>query len=403
MRRFYNYTSPVKWSRSSQQPHQGSHLRASLLTLRSFTVDADSKSPTKNNFEQDYLLKYQGRIPLPRKKFERVPAGQGLLFEMLPDTSKMISKKLLLEKWDKHVDKHSGESYITNNSEPFDGQSERLFKLEEEFRREQQKSTEAQAEFKREQQKSTEAQAEFKREQQKSTEAQAEFKREQQKSAEMKRAWDKERQEINMGEFIRAKIYLVRLSHENNTKVRIDLSPLEKRLAEERNRNAHRLDLSISIKQVTQHKCLNLGLIFQALYGISQEEVKSLLEMDKQCGGMFQVESIVGYHGTLYARKIPSGFLQPFKQWLEAVRKVKSQIDDTIRLDACQEDTVTACSALISRVDDTLLQEVGRLGQICKERYEGDNNQSGIRTHGHDESIMEDLKERGLLSKFRAI
>lgn len=47
MRRFYNYTSPVKWSRSSQQPHQGSHLRASLLTLRSFTVDADSKSPTK--------------------------------------------------------------------------------------------------------------------------------------------------------------------------------------------------------------------------------------------------------------------------------------------------------------------------------------------------------------------
>ena len=287
----------------------------------------------------------------------------------------MISKKLLLEKWDKHVDKHSGESYITNNSEPFDGQSERLFKLEEEFRREQQKSTEAQAEFKREQQK----------------------------SAEMKRAWDKERQEINMGEFIRAKIYLVRLSHENNTKVRIDLSPLEKRLAEERNRNAHRLDLSISIKQVTQHKCLNLGLIFQALYGISQEEVKSLLEMDKQCGGMFQVESIVGYHGTLYARKIPSGFLQPFKKWLEAVRKVKSQIDDTIGLDACQEDTVTACSALISRVDDTLLQEVGRLGQICKERYEGDNNQSGIRTHGHDESIMEDLKERGLLSKFRAI
>lgn len=273
----------------------------------------------------------------------------------------MISKKLSLEKWDKHVDKHSGESYITNNSEPFDGQSERLFKLETEFRREQQKS------------------------------------------AEMRTAWDKERQEINMGEFIRAKIYLLRLSHKDNTKVRIDLSPLEKRLAEDRNRNAHRLDLSISIKQVTQHKCLNLGLIFQALYGISQEEVKSLIEMDKQCGGMFQVESIVGCHGTLYARKIPSGFLQPFKQWLEAVRKVKSQIDDTTGLDACQEYTVTACSALISRVDDTLLQEVGRLGQICKERYEGDNNQSGIRTHGHDELIMEDLKERGLLSKFRAI
>ncbi|TEY66790.1 hypothetical protein BOTCAL_0131g00010, partial [Botryotinia calthae] len=251
--------------------------------------------------------------------------------------------------------------------------------------------------------KSAEMQTAWETERGKSAEIQTAWETERGKSAEMQTAWDKERQEINMGEFIKAKIYLLRLSREDNTKFWIELSPLEKKFAEERNRNAHRLDLAISIKQVTIHKGLNLGLIFQALYGISQEEVKDLLEMDKRCGGMLQVESIVGCHGTLYSRRIPSRFRQPFKQWLEAVREAKSQIDNTTGPDACEEDTVTACSALISRIDDTLLQEVKRLGQICKERYEGDNNQSGIRTQDHDEAIIEDLKERGLLSKFREI
>ncbi|KAF5876245.1 uncharacterized protein Bfra_002647 [Botrytis fragariae] len=352
MHRFCNFVSRSKLSKwNVKKLRQPSHLGASLSTMRFFTISVDSGIPTKNNFEQDCLLKHQGRIHLPPKKFERVPAEQGLLCEMLPNTPKMISRKLSAEKWNKHIDKHSGESFITNNPEPFDRQSEVLFKLAHDF-------------------------------------------------AEMKTAWQKERGEINIGEFIKAKQFLSRLSCKGIANSRMPLSPQEETLAEERNRNAHRLDLLISIKQVTKYGHLNYGLIFQALYGISLEEVKHLLEMDKRCNGMFQVESIVECHGTLYARQIPSRFLQPFKQWLGGVRKVKSQIDDIV---ACQGHTATTCSALISRVDDKLLQEVERLSQICKETYESDNSHPAKRTKHHDEAITRDLKERGLLSKFRVI
>ncbi|KAF7959829.1 hypothetical protein EAE96_001434 [Botrytis aclada] len=346
MRRFYNSTSLMKGVWSGQH-HRVSHLRASLLTLRSFTIDAE------NNSEQDCLLKYQGRIPLPPKQFESVPAGQGLLCEMLPDTPKMISRKLSVEKWDKHVDTHSGESYVTNNSEPFDRQSERIAKLEL-----------------------------------------------------MQTTWDKERQELNMGELIRAKKFFSRISCEGNAKSWIKLSAQEESFAETRNRNAHRLDLSISMKQVTEYKHMNLGLIFEALYGIQLEELQHLLEMDKRCGGIFQVESIVGCHGTLYARQRPSRFLQPFKQWLEAVRKAKSQIQDKMGPAACQEHnatTTTTCLALVSRIDDELLQEVKRLSQICEERYKDENSQLRERTRHHKNAITKDLRERGLLSEFRVI
>lgn len=294
---------------------------------------------------------------------------------MLPDAPEIISRKLSTEKWDKHVDKYSGELFITNNSEPFDRQSQILFGLQTEIRKVAQKCVEIGITI--EEQK--------------------------QKSAKMEITIEREKQEINMGEFIKAKEFFSRLSCERNW---IKLSLQEEILAENRNRNAHRLDLLISIKQVTdntQYRDLNLGLVFEALYSISQEEVKHLLKLDKRCHRTFQVEKIVGYHGTLYARQIPSRFLQPFKQWLEGVRKVKSQIDDAVELAASQGCTATTISALNSSVDDKLLQEVKRLGQICEETYEDDNKQAAKRTNAHNEAIMTDLRERELLSKFEAI
>ncbi|TGO82877.1 hypothetical protein BPOR_0741g00090 [Botrytis porri] len=362
MHRFCNFVSRSKLSKwSIEKLRQPSHPGSSLSSMRFFTIDVDSETPTKNNFEQDCLLKYQGRIHLPSKKFERVPAGQGLLCEIFPDTPKIISRKLSTEEWDKHIDMYSGESFITNNSEPFDRQSQMLLGLHTRI------SKAAQA------------------------------------LEETKTTWEKERREINIGEFIKAKQFLSRLSCRGIAKFRMKLSAQEETLAEERNRNAHRLDLLISIKEVAKYEHLNFGLVFQALYGISREEVKHLLKMDKRCNGIFQVESIVECHGTLYARQIPSRFLQPFKQWLEGVRKVKSQIDNTVGLAACQGHTVTTCSALISRVDDKLLQEVKRLSQVCKEMYESDNSLPAKRTNAHNEAIIGDLRERELLLKFRAL
>ncbi|THV50737.1 hypothetical protein BGAL_0138g00160 [Botrytis galanthina] len=459
MHRFRNFIPRSKLSKwSIKKLHQPSHLGASLSTTRFFTIDVDSEIPTKNNFEHDCLLKYQGRIHLPPKEFERVPAGQSLLCEMLPDAPEIISRKLSTEKWDKHVDKYSGELFITNNSEPFDRQSQILFGLQTKIREvaqkcvemgitieeqkqksakmeitvegekqkcvemgitiegekqksaemeitieeQKQKSAKMEITIEREKQKSAKTEITIEREKQKSAKMEITIEREKQKSAKLKTGWEKERQEINMGEFIKAKKFFSSLSRGRN---RRKLSPQEEILAANRNRNAHRLDLLISIKQVTdtQYRDLNLGLVFEALYGISQEEVKHLLKLDKRCHRTFQVEKIVGYHGTLYARQIPSRFLQPFKQWLEGVRKVKSQIDDAVELAACQGRTATIISALNSSVDDKLLQEVKRSGRICKETYEDDNKQAAKRTNAHDEAIMTDLRERELLSKFKAI
>ncbi|KAF7884817.1 hypothetical protein EAF00_010635 [Botryotinia globosa] len=384
MHRFCNFIPRSKLSKwSIKKLHQTSHPGASPSTTRVFNIGVDSEIPTKINFQQDCLVKYQGRIHLPPKKFERVPAAQSLPCEMLPDAPKIISRKLSMEKWDKHVDKYSGESFITNNPEPFDRQSQMLLGLHTEIREVAQKRVEMEIAI--EEQK------------QKRVEMGITIEREKQKSAEFRTGWENDRQEINMGEFIKAKQFFLRLSCERN---RIKLSQLEQILAENRNRNAHRLDLLISIKQVTEYRDLNFGLVFEALYGISQEEVKHLLKLDKRCHRKFQVEKIVGYHGTLYARQIPSRFLQPFKQWLEGVRKVKSQIDDATGLAAGQRCTARTFSALISRVDDELLQEVKRSGQICEETYEDDNRQTAERTH---EAIITDLRERELLSKFEAI
>ncbi|KAF7927922.1 hypothetical protein BELL_0059g00120 [Botrytis elliptica] len=401
MHRFRNSVSGSKLSKwSLKKLHQPSHLGGSLSTTRFFTIDVDGGIPTKNRFEQDCLLKYQSRIHLPPKTFEGVPAGQGLLCEILPDAPKIISRKLSTEKWDKHIDQYSGESFITNNSEPFDRQSQMLLGLHTEISQVAQKCAKLEITVEEEKKKSAQLETTVEEGKKKSAKMEIITMREKQKSAEVKKRWEKERQEINMGEFIKAKKFFSRLSCERNW---IKLSPQEEIFAENRNRNAHRLDLLISMKQVTEYPDLNFGLVFEALYGISQEEVKHLLKLDKRCNKIFQVESIVGYHGTLYARQIPSRFLQPFKHWLEGVRKVKSQIDDEIGLAAGQRHTAATFSALVSRVDDKLLQELKRLGRICKETYEDDNRQTAKRTHDHDEAIMTDLRERELLSKFKAM
>ncbi|KAF7940163.1 uncharacterized protein EAE98_000290 [Botrytis deweyae] len=219
-----------------------------------------------------------------------------------------------------------------------------------------------------------------------------------QDSEEMRTIWEKEKQEMNMGEFLKAQQLLFRLSRNGKKNY---WKELWSAISESRNRNVHKLDLLISIKQVTEYKDLNFGLIFEAIFGISREEVQALLEMDERCGGIFRVESIVEYHGTLYARQIPQRFLPLFKQWLEGVRKVQNQIDDRTELTACRGHATLTASALTSKIDDKLLQAVKRLGRRCEESYIEDNFQPA--ESNHSKIIAEDWRKRAILSKFRAI
>ncbi|KAF7942874.1 uncharacterized protein EAE97_006328 [Botrytis byssoidea] len=219
-----------------------------------------------------------------------------------------------------------------------------------------------------------------------------------QDSEKMWTTWDEERQELNMGEFLKAEQFLSRLSQKERKDFGMKLWPW---IAESRNRNAHRLDLPISIKQVTKCKDLNFVLIFEALFGISQDEVQVLLKMDERCGGIFRVKSIVEYHGTLYARQMLQRFLPLFKQWLEGIRKVLNQIDDRTELTTCRGHATLKASALTSTIDDKLLQAVKRVGQSCEESYIEDNFQPA--ESNHSETIAEDWRERAILSRFGAI
>ncbi|TGO34326.1 hypothetical protein BHYA_0202g00100 [Botrytis hyacinthi] len=134
------------------------------------------------------------------------------------------------EERDKHIGKHSGEPFFTNISEPYDCQNKMLLDLDN--------------------------------------------------SEEMWTTWEEERQELNIGEFLKAEHFLSRLSQEERKNYGMKLWPW---IAESQNGNAHRLDLPILIKQVIKSKDLNCGLIFEALFGISQEEVQVLLKMDERC------------------------------------------------------------------------------------------------------------------------
>ncbi|TGO10695.1 hypothetical protein BTUL_0128g00410 [Botrytis tulipae] len=250
------------------------------------------------------------------------------------------------KEWDKHIDKHSGEPIFTNILKSYDCQNKMLPDLDEE---------------------------------------------EHAKTRTMHETFVQDSEEV----MARAEEFI-----QNSERVRARAEEFPW-IAESRNRNAHRLDLPISIKQVTKCKDLNIGLIFEALFGISQEEVQVLLKMDERCGGIFRVESIVEYHGTLYARQIPQRFLPLFKQWLEGIRKVQNQIDDRTELTACRGHATLKASALTSRIDDKLLQAVKRLGQSCEESYIEDNLQPA--ESNHSEKIAEDWRERGILSRFGAI
>ncbi|TEY59732.1 hypothetical protein BOTCAL_0187g00060 [Botryotinia calthae] len=212
-------------------------------------------------------------------------------------------------------------------------------------------------------------------------------------------------EQVNMLELIRLRSMYFRMVKEKGTALRKNQSQLD--TMEMERRQSFKVFLPDSIRQAD--KFPQLQIIFDATFGISKDDLKPLLEMDERCDGAFKVQDTVESHGMVFSRLMPDMFPPLFKQWLETIREVKSQIDNAEaafegNVAAGENDALTALD-LISRVNIRLHQRATILAGACELTCFDDFETFGRSTYPlweYKDRMIKEWEERKLMPKLMA-
>ncbi|KAF7925891.1 hypothetical protein BELL_0831g00050 [Botrytis elliptica] len=211
--------------------------------------------------------------------------------------------------------------------------------------------------------------------------------------------------QVNMLELIRLRSMYFRMVKEKGTALRKQQSQLD--TMEMERRQTFKVFLPNSLRQA--NKFPQLEIIFDATFGISKDDVKPLLVMDERCDEKFRVQYTLEGHGMIFNHLMPDTFPPIFKEWLETIREVKSQIDDAEAAyggsaDVEEDDEPTALD-LISQVDVRLYVKAKELAEACDLAYYDDFKTSGKSTYPlwkYKDRMIAEWEERKLMPELMA-
>ncbi|KAF5873074.1 uncharacterized protein Bfra_008351 [Botrytis fragariae] len=212
-------------------------------------------------------------------------------------------------------------------------------------------------------------------------------------------------EQVNMLELIRLRSMYFRMVKEKGTALRKTQSQLD--TMEMERRQSFKVFLPNSLRQA--NKFPQLEIIFDATFGISKDDAKSMLIMDERCEEEFKVQHTLEGHGLIFSRLMPDTFPPVFKEWLKTIQEVKGQIDNAeaaYRGSAdVEEDDALTPPDFISRVDVVLYEKAKELAEACDLAYYDDFKTFGRSTHPlweYKDRMIAEWEERNLMPELMA-
>ncbi|KAF7889614.1 uncharacterized protein EAF02_002029 [Botrytis sinoallii] len=212
-------------------------------------------------------------------------------------------------------------------------------------------------------------------------------------------------EQVNMLELIRLRSMYFRMVKEKGTVLRKQQSQLD--AMEMERRQSFKVFLPNSIRQA--NKFQQLEIIFDATFGISKDDAKTLLIMDESCDEEYKVQYTLEAHGLVFSRLMPDTFPPVFKEWLETIREVKARINYVEaayrRSATVEEDGALKAPDLFSTADDRLCEKAKELTEACDLAYLDDFKTFSKSTYPlwkYKDRMIAEWEERKLMPELMA-